>query len=292
MSESIYFIEFKSSDRLTSVKELVEPELIKAKIPQAQRKYDNWAIYSNDRLVTSWSKKIRPRSKMLVVNKKADLPEINIAFDSKELIVLDKPSNLPTQKTLKSFEDNLYDQVRFYYLKQKSFPQGIPYVGLHHRLDRGTSGLVLMTKQRSANKDVADLFKNRKIIKEYVAYTEFGSKPPNKKWTQSDNIKRGTTKKHKFFFHVDEEGDTAVSQFEVLESKEGSWHKLMCRPKTGRTHQLRVHLRHKGYPILGDAVYGKKKSANRLMLHAQSLFFKFRDQNIEVHSEPNWPTPK
>ena len=85
--------------------------------------------------------------------------------------------------------------------------------------------------------------------------------------------------KHKFYFIVAEKGDEAITEFETVGEYEGRAYLLKCYPKTGRTHQIRVQLAHRGYAILGDWVYGDKKSAPRLMLHASDLEFHLAGQN-------------
>ena len=86
------------------------------------------------------------------------------------------------------------------------------------------------------------------------------------------------------FFVDDKVGDEAITEFRLVKSEEGKCHWIECFPKTGRTHQLRVHLSHLGWPILGDRVYGHKDSAPRLMLHAQRLKFLFQGQVIECEA--------
>ncbi len=289
MNRPVFFIEFKSSDYATPLKDIVAHGLKTANINMAHESIKDWAVYVNDRMMPSMNKSIRPRSRVLLVSRKAPPVDLQITKEAKDWLILDKPTDLPTQKTLKAFEDNLYDQVRLYFIQQKDFPQGLPYVGLHHRLDRGTSGLVLMTKQRSANKEIADLFKHRKIQKQYIALVEEGETSPPEKWRQKDFIKRGSTSKLKFFFKVSDSGDEAISEFQRVETLPGLGHKILCRPKTGRTHQLRVQLAHKGFPILGDSVYGNKKSAPRLMLHAQSLEFPYKGEIQKVESSTPFP---
>lgn len=285
MNRPIDFLDLKTPDHSVVLQEFLQKSL--SKINEAPHKIhpDHWVIYCNDRKVQDWKKRIRPRSKLVCVAIKEHSQSIAIAFENKEIVVVDKPPGLPTQKTLRSFEDNLYDQVRRYFILQKNFPLGLPYVGLHHRLDRGTSGLVLMTKQRQVNKEVSDLFKMRKIKKTYWAYTEWGDGELPMSWEQKDKIQRGSAKKKKFFFEVGEKGDEAITLFKVLEKHPDSHYKVVCHPKTGRTHQLRVQLSHKGYPILGDSVYGNKKTASRLMLHAHQLEFSLKDTIIKVQSQ-------
>jgi len=250
-----------------------------------------WIYYVNGVRQDSLNKKIRARSKIMAVEMSEPQAELNIAFESPFLVVLNKASGVPTQKTLKQNQDNLYDQVRrFYVLKQKG-PKNLPYVGLHHRLDRDTSGLVLMTKKISANKAVSDLFKNKMIKKTYLAFTEFGQSQPPKTWEVRNKIARGPSKRGRFYFQVGLKGDEAITRFCWLESKDQKWHKIQCEPLTGRTHQLRVHLSHQGWPILGDRTYAKdfrNHKVDRLMLHASRLEFEFQGESVTVEASPGW----
>jgi 23S rRNA pseudouridine1911/1915/1917 synthase len=281
--------ETKSGDKSLKLHTLLESYFIQNKITDSL--INDYAVYINDRLSKDMNKVIRPRSKIVFFNKNLQKPKIEIVFENKELIVLNKPEGLPTQKTLKTHEDNLYDQVRLYYFLDKNIPQGVPYVGLHHRLDRMTSGLVLMTKMRSVNKEVADLFKNKKITKTYSAYCQWGLKKPQQKWLEKNLISRGQNKKHPFYFTVSKKGDEAITQFELIESKESCWHHFKCLPLTGRTHQLRVQLANLGFPIIGDPVYGKAEKGQRLMLHAEELQFTFKGQKVLVEAKPRWSVP-
>lgn len=284
MNRPVHFVEFKSPDKPEKLSGLMEKQLLKINAPAQSVNSDRWAVYVNDKLFKDWKRGIRPRSKILAFDREAPRAEISVAYESKELVIFDKPAGLPTQKTLKAFEDNLYDRGRLYCVQEKGFLSGLPYLGLHHRLDRGTSGLVLMTKQRSANKEISELFKNRNLQKQYIAYCQWDERFLDKKWKHQGAIRRGAAKKKKFFFEVHPDGDPALSEFSVVDSKEGEWLKLHCFPRTGRTHQLRVHLSHDGIPVLGDSVYGEKKSAPRLMLHAQKLEFEFKGEKISVES--------
>lgn len=248
-----------------------------------------WYVYVNDRKVVDDNRIIRPRSKILLVNKNSKKPQLDIVLEEKEFIVLNKPHGLPTQKTLKRNEVNLYDQVRLFFILEKGFPSGLPYVGLHHRLDRDTSGLVLMAKMRSVNKEIADLFKNRQITKVYRARTEWTQKRPPAKWLEQNKILRGFHSKHRFYFKISKgSGDTAITEYQYVKSIEGEFHELLCFPKTGRTHQLRVQLKNLGWPILGDRVYGRKSTAQRMMLHAESLSFYLRGKEYRVEKKSAW----
>lgn len=281
-------IDFKSPNQPVSAKDIGRSILDSKEYKGFSPKLEEWVLYCNDKKVKNWVQKIRPRSKLSLVHTKQKAGDFEIVFENRSIIVLNKPCGLPTQKTLKSFEDNLYDQVRMHFFKQKLFAVGAPYVGLHHRLDRGTSGLVIMSKQRQINKELADLFKNRQIKKTYEAVTEKGNQEPKQQWTEKNYIKRISPQKKKFYFAVSDQGDEAITKFQWLGALEGLGQHFYCFPKTGRTHQIRVHLSHCGYPILGDAVYGTKNSAPRLMLHARQLEFHLNGEDFNLVQPPDW----
>ncbi len=194
------------------------------------------------------------------------IPEFNfskewIVFEDKYLIVLNKPQGMTTQGTM------CYDINHLYYFV-KRYLNG--YAGLHHRLDRDTSGLVLFTKRREVNKKVGELFKNREIKKTYIAIVHgrleseveinkpIGLIPlsePKKWWVDMPDSK---------------EAITIVKPVRVF----NAFTLVKAIPLTGRTHQIRVHLAGEGYPIVGDRFYNPEDSTGySLMLHCNKLEF-------------------
>jgi 23S rRNA pseudouridine955/2504/2580 synthase len=256
---------------------------------------EKWVYYVNGVRWDHASRRIRPRSQVTAFNINSSPPELEVIDQTPHLIIINKRPGLPTQKTLKRNEDNLYDQVRRWRVLKEKVPAHLPYVGLHHRLDRDTSGLVLMTLKTSANREVADLFKFKRIKKTYRAVTSFGSSLPPQSWRVDNLIRRSkVSKKRLFRFEVAQTGDRAITDFMTLKSWGNSFHEIQCSPITGRTHQLRVHLSEQGWPILGDPIYGAKKDkhkVDRLMLHAQSLEFTFLGKSYVFEVEPNWSLP-
>jgi RluA family pseudouridine synthase len=198
----------------------------------------------------------------------------DIAYEDAEIVVIDKPEGISTQPTRTPFEDHLYGAVIAYYTAKH--PSKLSYVGLHHRLDRDTSGLILMTRKPSMNKSIADQFKDRHIKKTYTAIVT-GKKPPKPFWKVTAPIGRLSGTKGVFKFGVDtKKGDVAETHFNFISSYDENTHMIECFPITGRTHQIRIHLAHSGLPILGDAVYGEKVQGEkpaRMYLHATKLEF-------------------
>jgi len=190
--------------------------------------------------------------------------DIEIAFEDPWLLIVNKPSGLPTQGTLDPQRKNLYSLLQ----ETKRWP----YLGMHHRLDTPTSGLVLFTKDRSINKDVSEFFKEHKIKKNYFCLVKGA---PTQDEFEIKNylktIKKGTGKAK--MRSVNSGGDFAHTLFQVIEKfKDATL--LKASPQTGRMHQIRVHLSENKLPILGDSLYFRAdRHFPRLLLHAAELHF-------------------
>lgn len=198
-----------------------------------------------------------------------EITKDHIAYEDSDVIIIDKPSGLPTQSTQKPGEDHLYSAT-IAFLTERN-PGKLAYVGLHHRLDRDTSGLVLMTKKSSANKSISDQFKDKKIIKKYRAIVE-GEEPKQKRWKVDAPLRRLFESKT-FRFGIDhKKGDDATTLFEYQKSLVNNHHLIECQPITGRTHQIRIHLASSQLPIIGDRLYGIQSDV-RMQLHAYRLQF-------------------
>jgi RluA family pseudouridine synthase len=202
-----------------------------------------------------------------------ELTAERILFEDDDLIVIDKPPGLPAQPTLDEARDNLFAAVCRFLSKRARNAE--PYLGVHQRLDRDTSGVVLFTKSERVNAAIAKSFADHHIVKTYQALTL----PPNgklpKQWAVKNYLgKIGSKSKRAKYGAVKSDGVLAETSFRVIaQYPRGIW--VEAIPKTGRTHQIRVHLSEYGLPILGDDLYGRedKEAAPRLMLHAAELRF-------------------
>jgi len=142
--------------------------------------------------------------------------------------------------------------------------------GIVHRLDKDTSGLIIAAWDDEALAFLSDQFKTRKVCKSYAALVQ--GCPKNEKGYIEKKIVR-SRRNRKTFTVSDKEGRTSITSFRLVRSY-GNYSLLLLRPKTGRTHQLRVHLKYLGNPILGDPIYGRLDSTfprATLMLHAKRL---------------------
>lgn len=174
------------------------------------------------------------------------------------LLVVDKPAGLPMHATADSSRPNLYDLVRGVLRAETG---GEPYLGLHQRLDRETSGAVLFTLDRAANPGVASaLASGEGIAKTYHALCGRPRVRLPRTWRDEGPL--------------EPDGPAARTSFRVLRSWPGRL-LVEARPETGRKHQIRIQLAARGAPILGDARYGgDTRAARRVMLHAHRLAFR------------------
>ena len=175
-----------------------------------------------------------------------------ILFRDACLLAVDKPPGLPTHPTADPSRPSLVGHVEAY-LRAEG---GGGYLGVHQRLDRDTSGIVLFAIDPRANAGLARAFAGRAVEKTYVALV----------------ARRGVAPARRFRVAVPLDGaKPAETEVVVRETLPGAL-LVEARPLTGRKHQVRAHLAHAGLPVLGDAVYGPHPgAAPRLMLHARRL---------------------
>lgn len=190
--------------------------------------------------------------------------KLDIIFEDKNLLVVNKPSGLVVHegtKTKITLVDLLARHLPASPLKHERY-------GLLHRLDKNTSGVLLVAKTKSTFNYLKNLFQKRQIEKEYLALVH-GKLTP-KKGIIRIPLARGLVQKTKF--EPTETGKLAETKYEVIKYI-GNYTYLKAYPKTGRTHQIRIHLASIGYPIVGDKVYGKKDVFDFQFLHAHRISF-------------------
>ncbi len=261
---------------------------------QARKLIVAGAVYLNRKRVRIASKEVRPGAHIEVYADLASLRETaptlvtksefhfsaaDILFEDEGLIIVRKHAGIPTQPTLDDARANLYQGLKVFLRKREGKPDA--YLGLQHRLDVETSGIVLFTKDPQCNSGVAGLFREHKIQKRYLALCS-PSRPsavqPGDSWTVRNHLGIvGKTGKKKKFGAVLSGGDPAETRFQCLGTSAGVY-LIAALPITGRTHQIRVHLSELGLPILGDPFYagevGFSGQGLRVMLHAASLQFR------------------
>ena len=211
------------------------------------------------------------------------LTESDVLFEDENLIVVNKPAFIPTEGTVVADRFSMHKAVIDYLWKKNPSLRNPPYVGIMHRLDRETSGALLFTKTRTVNNAVHSIFEEHLAQKTYRAVCSGRLLIPcadsEDRFSLENFIGRISAKSAKCKIGaVDERhgGKYAKTDFHIAAKKNGLMY-VDCKPLTGRTHQIRVHLSSVGLPILGDELYGGKKgfeeNNGRIMLHAFSLEF-------------------
>jgi len=177
----------------------------------------------------------------------ADL-DYSIIYEDEWLFAVNKPGNLLIHRAGRAFRNNLMYQLRFVHKPAYTTAHSI------HRLDRNTSGVVLIAKTPQNQATMSELFRDRKIHKEYTALVH--GTPGPEQWIINKPISRDPSYSIKSKFKIDDSGKEAISHIIQCERVGTSYSRLLIAPLTGRTHQLRVHCAGIGHPIAGDILYG------------------------------------
>lgn len=188
-----------------------------------------------------------------------------------DYVVVDKPAGVATQPEEKGLRCDLTSLLRAY-LRERGEPDGI---GVHQRLDRETSGLLLFSRTRKASVPIAHAFEARAVEKEYVAGV-VGDPGPDRV------LRHRLGERMHGLVRVDPKGKDAVTELRVL-ARRGDRALVALRPHTGRTHQLRVQLADVGAPIAGDPLYGAHP-ASRMLLHATRLAVPYAGGELRFES--------
>jgi 23S rRNA pseudouridine1911/1915/1917 synthase len=199
-----------------------------------------------------------------------ELP-LDIIFEDENVIVLNKEQGMVVHPANGNYTGTLV-QGLLYYVKNLSsnFNDQLERPGIVHRLDKDTSGVIITAKNPEAHEFLSNQFRDKTNEKFYLAIVR--GYPPKRRGTIDTFITRNPGDRKKFVTHKSE-GKNAVTEYRVLKT----WDKyslMLLKLRTGRTHQLRVHMIHIGCPIMGDPIYGRKDNKfpeATLMLHAWRL---------------------
>jgi 23S rRNA pseudouridine1911/1915/1917 synthase len=208
-----------------------------------------------------------------------DIP-FEIIYEDEDIAVINKPSGIVVHPAPGHYNDTLVHGL-ILKLKNLSGIGGKIRPGIVHRLDKDTSGIMLVAKNDFAHKKLVEAFKERLIEKNYIALV-YG-RLTQKKGKIETFIGRHPIARKKMA--VLKEGKLAITFYEVLEIFNKA-SLVLAKPVTGRTHQIRVQFSYIGHPILGDPIYGGLKhdlpKPPRLMLHAYEIVFKHPRTNEEM----------
>lgn len=204
--------------------------------------------------------------------KPADIP-LDVLFEDRHLLAVNKASGMIVHPGAATGDDTLVHALLSHCAGSLSGIGGVERPGIVHRLDKETTGVIVVAKNDQAHRALADQFATRTLTKEYVALV--AGVPQLLSGTIDRAIGRHPVHRHRMT--IGEGGKPARTDWERVEAFGDIATLLRCRIFTGRTHQIRVHLKSLGHPILGDALYGwkpdprLKEQPARVMLHAEHL---------------------
>lgn len=206
--------------------------------------------------------------------------KLNIIFEDKYIIVVNKKSGLLTISTDKEKDNTLYHQV-YDYLKKKNKNNKVFIV---HRLDKDTSGLIIFAKSEKVKKILQENWNY--VVREYVGIVN--GKLKNNKGVLKAYLKETNT--HLVYDCKNDSGKLAITEYEVLKTN-NNYSLLKINIKTGRKHQIRVQLANIGNSLVGDKIYDKKKNKGikQLYLHALSLKFNHPITKELIILKTNYP---
>lgn len=191
---------------------------------------------------------------------------LDIVYEDEDLLVLNKPAGMPIHPSLNNYTNSIANALAYYFQSQ-----GKPFIfRCCNRLDRDTSGLTIVSKHLVSGSILSDMTKYRKVHREYLAIVR-GSVTPSEGTIQAPlGRKEGTIIERTVDW---EHGEDAVTHYKVV--KEANGHSLVSlRLETGRTHQIRIHMKYLGYPLIGDYLYNPDMEyMTRQALHSHHMEF-------------------
>jgi len=237
----------------------------------------HYKVKQNDAVVIN----IPPVSPPTVTPEKIPL---EIVFEDDDLLVVNKPTGMVTHPAVGNYEHTLVNALLGYGC-QLSAINGSLRPGIVHRLDKDTSGLLVVAKNDFAHQKLTKQFSKHSVIRKYIALVK--GRVAYDQGVIDYPLGRDTQNRQKFAVSFLKNSKEAVTRYSVL-ARYNATTLLELTPETGRTHQLRVHLRFLGHPILGDPKYGSAASFNRLALHATTLGFVHprTGKLVDFQSEP------
>lgn len=262
----------------SAVQRLIEEENIKV---NGEKTKGSYKVKLNDEIEINI-----PNAKE--IDLKAQEIPLNIIYEDNDIIVVNKPKGMVVHPANGNPDGTLVNAIMSVCKDSLSGIGGEIRPGIVHRLDKDTSGAIIVAKNDKSHINLSEQLKNHQVKKTYIALVR-GIIKENEA-TINMPIARSTKDRKKMA--VDKKGKTAITHFKVLGRYKEKYTLLEINIETGRTHQIRVHLSKIGYPVIGDTTYSNGKNEWGIegqCLHAKSLKFKHPTTNKEMFLEAQLP---
>ena len=228
---------------------------------QIQKAIKNGRLVLNDQIISNLSSRVKEND-AVEINIEEEVPEhieptnipLDIVYEDEDLIVINKNSSMTVHPGAGNHNDTLVNAL-LYYSQNLSDVGGEVRPGIVHRLDKTTSGLMVVAKNNQAHVHLAEQIESRNLVRRYKALAWGMLKQTE--GTIDMPIGRSTSDRKRMTTLKNGGGKSAVTHYKVLEIIRGGLFSLVeCKLETGRTHQIRVHMSHIGHSIVGDQTYG------------------------------------
>ena len=207
--------------------------------------------------------------------------KLNIIYEDKDIIIVNKPSGMVVHPGNGNYKGTLVNGL-MYYTNRLSNINGEVRPGIVHRIDKDTSGLIIIAKNNKSHEILSDYFKNKTITRTYIALVKGDLK--SNSGTIDAPIGRNDKDRKKMAVTSKNSKD-AITHFKVLKRYKG-YTLIKCKLDTGRTHQIRVHMAYIGHPVYNDPVYTNDKCSEfGQFLHSYSMEFQHPITNEEMYFE-------
>jgi len=276
MSDTVYTVAAEAEDAGTRLDKFLAAKLPELSRSRVQALIEQGCITSAGATITDASAKVKPLDAYVVA-----IPDVapshivaqdialNIVFEDEHLLVINKPAGLTVHPAPGHPDNTLVNALLAHCGATLSGIGGVARPGIVHRIDKETSGLLVVAKHDAAHAKLSAQLADRTLSRRYVALTWGTMKPA--KGTITGGIGRSPSNRQKMAI-VKSGGREATTHYTVLQSfHQGAIARIECKLETGRTHQIRVHCLSVGHPLLGDPVYGQTTASRLLSNPGKSL---------------------
>jgi 23S rRNA pseudouridine1911/1915/1917 synthase len=244
-------------------------------------------VRDGDKVITNTSWKVKTGQKFEISVPPATEPEpqgqdipLNIVFEDTHVVVIDKPAGMVVHPAAGNEDGTLVNALIHHCGDSLSGIGGVKRPGIVHRIDKDTSGLMVVAKTDAAHQSLAEQFADHSLERAYLAIVRGRPNPPEA--TIDFAIGRNPRNRKKMAV-VGRGGKEAVTHFKTIKRLGDIASLVECRLETGRTHQIRVHMTHIGHPLIGDPVYGRSWRTKTLATDIRDALQKFSRQALHAY---------